>query len=156
MAQQDINEGNSSQSQQKIFSHTVYIYAYINHLDDFSKSFFSQFEQKATKSRSTNIFYCLMKHLLGPGYSGGWWMIGWLQGWKPRIPYSVSYEQVTVRSSDLSSLNSAHDAFSRTTREINKWLKSRGVMGKNGKAGWWLVAGWCHLTVLGGMSPSTV
>lgn len=81
---------------------------------------------------------------------------GWLQGWKPCIPYSVSYEPVTVRSSDLCSLNSAHDAFSRTTREINKWLKSRGVKGKHGKGEWWRVAGWCHLTVLEVMSPSTV
>lgn len=49
---------------------------------------------------------------------------GWLQGWKLCIPYSVSYERVTVQSSDLCSLNSVHDAFSQTTREINKWLKS--------------------------------
>lgn len=60
---------------------------------------------------------------------------GSLLGWKLYIPYPFSYEKVTSQSSDLSSLNSDHDAFPQTTREINKWLKSRGVKGKNGKEG---------------------
>lgn len=60
---------------------------------------------------------------------------GWLLGWKLHIPYSFSYEKVTLQSSDLGSLNSDHDAFPQTTREINKWLKSSAVKGKNGKEG---------------------
>lgn len=56
---------------------------------------------------------------------------GWLLGWQLHIPYSFSYEQVTPQSSDLASLNSGHDSFPQTTREINKWLKSSGVKGRN-------------------------
>lgn len=88
MAQQDINVDNSSQCQQIISPHPVYVYEYINHFDDFSRSFFLCLNFGKSNKIEINRHILLSNEAFGWTRLWRWLVDDWLTAGM-KAPYSI-------------------------------------------------------------------